>query len=51
VKELVLIKDREIDEEMSLVRLSCVATVVFRVRLLYAVAFSKKLPWFEQIKL
>jgi len=27
--------------------LSCVATRVFSVRLLRAVAFSKKLPWFE----
>jgi len=27
--------------------LSCVATVVLRMRLLHAVAFSKKLSWFE----
>jgi len=31
-------------------KLSWVATVVFSVRLLHAVAFSKKSPWFESIK-
>jgi len=30
--------------------LSCVATVVFSVRLLHAIAFSKKLRWFEPTK-
>jgi len=29
------------------INLSCVATVVFSVRFLHAIAFSKKLPWFE----
>jgi len=29
---------------------SCVATAVFSVRLLHAVAFSKKLPWLAQTK-
>jgi hypothetical protein len=28
--------------------LSCIATVVFNVRLLHAFAFSKKLPWLTQ---
>jgi len=31
----------------SFIKLSCVVTVVLSVRLLHAVAFSKKLPWFE----
>jgi len=30
--------------------LSCVATVVFSVRLLHVIAFSKYLPWFEPTK-
>ncbi len=30
--------------------LSCVATSVLRMRLLHAVAFSKKLPWLAQTK-
>jgi hypothetical protein len=46
----VMRKLRILSVVIAFLYLSCVATSVLRMRLLHAVAFSKKLPWLAQTK-